>query len=327
LSKKLGDFWEYYINDVEIEKVYHRMYNRIPIETQEEINVKIDDFIKSLMRTEGYSKKQTIVKFQNRIMNFFGVNKYYTYLVNNHLTSFIHIGKDMSKADELITVITKDNINTSDIITLYPQFKDTYKVFLLSYMYANDRISKKQYVDDMVKLCGKPILNSPLVGSTYIARIGYIRNYVYSIFYTNFTGVSNYNLWVGYTEANPIKPHQRPKMHDTFRVTLDTEEKISYLVDVINSGINYKVAFCKKFVNKHNIMVLMEKLTAECKKTKITTSLKQKIGSSVEQFDINEIKDLDDFCLTLRSLNKSHANRIARKYKTSCEGYIAYKGL
>lgn len=298
-----------------------------PIETREEINMKINDFVKSLMDVEGYSKEETIVKYQNRMMNCFGINRYYTYLVDSYLTRFIHIGKDPSKADALIAVITKDNVNTSDIMTLYPQFKDTYKVFLLSYMYVKDHINKKQYIDGMVELCGKPILNSPLVGSTYIPNHRYVRDYVYNIFYAKFAGVSNYNLWVGYTKANPVKPHQRPKMHDTFRVTLDIEEKIPYLIDVINSGINYKVAFSKKFVNKHNIMVLMEKLTAECNKTKINTSLKQKIGNSVEKFDGNETKDLDDFCLILRSLNKSHANRIARKYKKSCEGYNTYKEL
>ena len=311
---------------------YNREYS--PPKTEEELETEIREFVKALMDIEGYSLQQVVVKYKTRMIDSFGTARVYSYLFNTKLTRFINIGKDYRKADALITTIIKydkHNYNSSyDFVIdgLYEQFNDTYKVYIQTYMYDQKYITKKEYISNMVELCGTPILNSKLVSRSYIGVGGtgrYLNEYVYQIFYSNFTGVSNYKLWVG---EHMLKPVSRPnKVYDSFTVTLDIKEKIPYLIEVINSGINYSVRFNKKFVSKDNIELLMDSLAGGCKKSKINTSLKQKIGNSTEQFNKSEMADLDQFVLKMRSINKSYANKIARANPKGCVGYNTYKKL
>ena len=320
---------------------YYEWVDLTPPKTEEEKNMELADFVNALMHGEGYSIEQVVVKYKTRISNSFGLERFYRYLFYAKLTRFINIGKDYVKADALITVIKKyDESSVYDsydyiIGGLYEQFTDTYKVYMLTYMYNQKFLTKKEYMDKMVALCGTPILNSKLIGRTYIAGLigrtyiagkGYIVDYVYTNFYNNFTGVDNYEKWVGHNLTE--KPIQRPsKIYHSFTVTLNSKEKIDHLVEVINSGINYNVRFAKKFVSRDNIELLIDALTHKCKKSKINTSLKQKIGNSIDQFDEIELLNLDEFVLKLRNINKTFANNIARRHKDACVGYNAYKSL
>jgi len=326
LSNNDYEFWHDYMQEHRTPDAY--TYVEItPTKSEEVLNMEVKEFIDALMYGENYSREQVIVKYYKRIMMSFSTNRFYTYLVTNQLQRFIRIGKDTFNADALIEVITRNALPQFINDELYHMFNDTYKVYLQSYMYEHKYISKREYLDNMIELCGTPILNSKLIGSTSIKGV-YLSGYVYNMFYGNFTGASNYTTWVGYTAASPVKPARRPnKLHDSFTVTLELKEKIPYLIDVINSGINYNVRFCKKFVNKSNIELLIDTLSSKCKKTRINTSLKQKIGNSIKQFNDDELEDLDDFVLKLRSINKTYANTIARQHKEACVGYNAYKQL
>ena len=297
-------------------------------ETEKEIHMNMHQFVKLLSEVQESTVIDIVTKHKTKMINSFGLTNYFKFLLKEGMEDYIDISKTLAYQDALMSALTHNrDLTTATIYKVMPQLKDTNKIFLLTYMFQHDMIPKSAYRKEMVELCGVPILNSKLIGRTYIQRLGQLSRYVYSVFYDQFTGVDNYKTWVGHT-ATSGKPVQRPnKIYNSFTVTVDIPEKISYLVDVINSGISYNVRFGKKFVTKDNIVSLIAILNDKCSHRKLTSSFKQKIGRSVEQFPEEDMRDLDDFVLKMRSINKTASNHIARKYKKACTGYNAYKKL
>ena len=288
----------------------------------------VNQWIRDICDVEGYTLRKCIEKYDKRFQSRFGLTRYYEFLYANDLEDFIKIEKSTEKAAALIELIRRGGLPHPEIRKFYPQFKEQYKIYLQCHMIERDIIPLTEFNKNMVGLCGTPILNSKLITSKYIGG-EYLKDKVYSVFYSFIKGEVGYKKWVGLKEDRTNK-QQRTKYSPLiqFNVNINSEKQIPYLIDVMESGIHYFVKVRKNFISKSNMEALLESLlSSNLKPRQIPQEVKGAFFDAVQLFSDEEKKDMDQYVFKLRSISKDFANRIAKNYKEECVGYTTYKGL
>lgn len=289
----------------------------------------IEKIIDMICEVESVSEQHVISRYHTQFERLFSTAKFYNFAIKRGCYDLIKPKRERFKLDMLSTEIKNiiTHYNQPKIELLISKLTDHYKIHVWCYMLHEKFLTKKEFLTKIIPLTGTPIMSSPLIGSHSVNH-QYLINTVYDVFYSHFSGKNNYKLWIGY-ESGTSSVEKRPKLDSckSFAVKINTVDDVVYLVDIINSGLQYRVMFSKEIINKNDLLTIMQRLLDGCNPRKVRTELAEKFFKCTSMFTKEETEDMDEYVLTLRLLSKNHANRLASKYKDGCVVYTGYKNL